>query len=157
MGRSYIHGADLESASIRVHLRLRRQLKFRDRDGDISPAAAARVGVGDVAATTDDKRHTAGYHLPMQLFTWSADKNARLMDERGISFEDVVYGIQQGALLDDLVHPNPEKYPDQRLFVVRVNNYAWLVPYVETETEIFLKTIIPSRKATRRYLRGRDG
>ena len=76
------------------------------------------------------------------------------MRERGISFEDVVFALYSGGLLDDLVHPNREKYPNQRLFVVRIDDYAWLVPYLENDDEFFLKTVIPSRKATKRYLGG---
>ena len=76
------------------------------------------------------------------------------MSERGISFEDVLFALQSGKLLDDLVHPNINKYPNQRVFVVDVDGYAWLVPYVENEDEIFLKSVIPSRKATKHYLRG---
>ncbi len=60
--------------------------------------------------------------------------------------------ITQGNILDDSIHPNQEKYPNQRLLIVKIKNYAYLVPYVETNTEIFLKTIIPSRKATKQYL-----
>ena len=74
------------------------------------------------------------------------------MEERGISFEDVVFYILQGDVLDDLKHPNPDKYPNQRIMVVKVEDYAFLVPYVETKHEFFLKTIIPSRKATKKYL-----
>ena len=74
------------------------------------------------------------------------------MKERGISFEDVVYHILQGEILDDVEHPNREKYPDQRLFVLNIDQYIYLVPYVESKEEIFLKTIIPSRKATKIYL-----
>ncbi len=74
------------------------------------------------------------------------------MSERGISFEDVLYSLQSGRLLDDLVHPNKKKYPNQRMLVVEVDGYAWLVPYVENDDEIFLKSIIPSRKATKYYL-----
>ena len=74
------------------------------------------------------------------------------MYERSISFEDIVFSIQQGDILDDLCHPNKDKYPCQRVFVINVEGYAHLVPYVENEDEIFLKTIIPSRKATKKYL-----
>jgi uncharacterized DUF497 family protein len=88
----------------------------------------------------------------MKQINWNAEKNQTLMKERGISFEDIVFSIQQGDLLDDLCHPNKDKYPNQRLFVVNVEGYAHLVPYVENEEEIFLKTIIPSRKATKKYL-----
>jgi hypothetical protein len=78
------------------------------------------------------------------------------MNEREISFEDVIFYIQQGRLLDDLRHPNQSKYPDQRVFVVEIDLYAYLVPYVENDEEIFLKTIIPCRKATKRYLEGKS-
>ena len=88
----------------------------------------------------------------MKQINWNPDKNQQLIIERGISFEDVVYYLQQGALLDDLEHPNSSKYPDQRIFVVNINDYAYLVPYVENRKEIFLKTVIPSRKATKKYL-----
>ena len=67
-------------------------------------------------------------------------------------FEDIVFYLQQGALLDDIEHPNSDKYPNQRVFVINVDGYAYLVPYVENTKEIFLKTVIPSRKATKVYL-----
>ena len=88
----------------------------------------------------------------MKQINWNAEKNQTLMKERGVSFEDIVFSIQQGDLLDDLSHPNKDKYPNQRLLVINVEGYAHLVPYVENEEEIFLKTIIPSRKATKKYL-----
>lgn len=92
----------------------------------------------------------------MKPINWSAEKNQLLMAERGVSFEDVLFALQAGGLLDDLVHPNHTRYPNQRLLVVKLEGYAWLVPYVETDDEIFLKTIIPSRKATAQYLGGND-
>jgi len=88
-------------------------------------------------------------------FSWSHEKNEQLVRERGISFEEVVFHIERGDVLDVLEHPNDERYPEQRLFVVAVDDYAYLVPFVESEEELFLKTIIPSRKATKRYLGGR--
>jgi len=90
--------------------------------------------------------------IGMKQINWNAEKNQTLMNERGISFEDIVFSIQQGDLLDDFRHPNKNKYPNQRVFVVNVEGCAHLVPYVENEEEIFLKTIIPSRKATKKYL-----
>jgi uncharacterized DUF497 family protein len=90
----------------------------------------------------------------MKQINWNAEKNQLLMSERGVSFEDVLFALQAGRLLDDLVHPNNEKFPNQRMFVVEIDEYAWLVPYVENEDEIFLKSVIPSRKATRHYLKG---
>jgi uncharacterized DUF497 family protein len=88
----------------------------------------------------------------MKVFDWNPDKNKRLIEERGISFEDVIYHLQNDGLLDDLKHSNQEKCPNQRIFIVNIENYAYLVPYIETEEEIFLKTVIPSRKATKLYL-----
>lgn len=90
----------------------------------------------------------------MKQINWNAEKNQLLMSVRGISFEDVLFALQSGKLLDDLVHPNDLKYSNQRMLVVEIDEYAWLVPYVENENEIFLKSIIPSRKATKHYLRG---
>lgn len=87
----------------------------------------------------------------MKSFNWSADKNRKIIEERHISFEEVIFSLQSGGLFDDAVHPNSEKYPDQRIFVVSVDDYAYLVPYVETDDEIFLKTVFPSRKATRKH------
>ena len=88
----------------------------------------------------------------MKRFNWNPDKNQKLIQERSVSFEDVVFYLLQGEVLDDLEHPNHEKYPDQRIFVLNIDEYIYLVPYIESEDEIFLKTIIPSRKATREYL-----
>ena len=78
--------------------------------------------------------------------------NAKLRAERGIGFEDIVFHIERGDLLDILEHPNPDRYAGQRIFVVRREEYVYLVPFVEDEHTVFLKTIIPSRKATKQYL-----
>ena len=91
----------------------------------------------------------------MPLFDWNPDKNRQLMTERGVSFEDVLFAIQSERLLDDIAHPNVEAYSHQRIFIVAIDDYAYLVPYVENDETIFLKTVIPSRKATRDYLRGK--
>ena len=88
----------------------------------------------------------------MRHFVWSSEKNAQLIRERGISFERVIFHIERDEILDVVEHPNSSKYPNQRMFLLDIGNYAYLVPFVETKTEIFLKTIIPSRKATRKYL-----
>jgi uncharacterized DUF497 family protein len=91
--------------------------------------------------------------LPVvKYFAWDDAKNAKLRKERGIGFEDVVFHIERGDLLDILEHPNPERYAGQRIFVVRREEYVSLVPFVEDEHTVFLKTIIPSRKATKEYL-----
>lgn len=88
----------------------------------------------------------------MRYFDWNEDKNKWLKEQRGISFEEIVFHILHGGLLDVLEHPNERQYPGQKIFVVNVESYVWLVPFVETEEMIFLKTIIPSRKMTKKYL-----
>ena len=88
----------------------------------------------------------------MRPFRWSAEKNALLEAERGISFEEITVAVEAGALLELVPHPNPKKYPRQKVMVVEVAGYAYLVPFVEDEQTVFLKTIIPSRKATKQYL-----
>ena len=92
----------------------------------------------------------------MVYFAWDFEKNVRLEAERGVRFEDVVYHIEHGRLLDVLEHPDQAKYPRQRIFVVEIEDYAYLVLFVEDANEVFLKTIIPSRKATKQYLGGGD-
>ena len=87
----------------------------------------------------------------MKLYAWNADKNEQLKKERGVSFEEVVFHIQAGDEVDLVDHPNKAQYPNQKVSVVMIEGYAYLVPFVESETEIFLKTIIPSRKATKKY------
>jgi uncharacterized DUF497 family protein len=88
----------------------------------------------------------------MKPFDWSPDKNQQLIEERGVSFEDVIFFLQRDGLLDEIEHPDRRKYPDQRVFVVAIDGYAHLVPYVETKDRSFLKTVIPSRKAAKHYL-----
>jgi hypothetical protein len=90
----------------------------------------------------------------MKVFNWNPDKNRQLIEQRGRSFEEAIFYIQAGGLLDDIVHPNSDSYPNQRVFVEAIEDYAYLVPYVEEEGEVFLKTIIPSRKFTKVYLGG---
>jgi uncharacterized DUF497 family protein len=90
----------------------------------------------------------------VKYFAWDDAKNAKLRKERGIGigFEDIVFHIERGDLLDILEHPNPDRYAGQRIFVVQRGEYVSLVPFVEDEHTVFLKTIIPSRKATKQYL-----
>lgn len=90
----------------------------------------------------------------MKYFKWNEEKDVQLKQQRGISFSDIVALIMGDGLLDVVPHPNPRKYPKQRMFVVEVDEYVYLVPFVETDDGVFLKTIIPSRKATGKYLRG---
>jgi uncharacterized DUF497 family protein len=88
----------------------------------------------------------------MKYYNWNPEKNELLKRERNISFEEVVFHIERGDEVDLFEHPNQERYPNQKISVVVIDDYAYLVPYVESEKEIFLKTIIPSRKATKQYV-----
>lgn len=88
----------------------------------------------------------------MKYFNWNPDKNRQLKSERKISFEIILLQIESGKLLDVLEHPNRNKYPDQKVLVVEYQYYVYLVPMIESENEYFLKTIIPNRKATKKYL-----
>lgn len=92
----------------------------------------------------------------MKTIRWSQEKNRQLQEKRGLTFEMVLAAIEREDVLDDLVHPNLTRYPNQRMMVVRIGNYAVLVPYVDSSSELFLKTIIPSRKATKKYLGGKN-
>jgi uncharacterized DUF497 family protein len=88
----------------------------------------------------------------VKTYDWDPVKNEKLKAERGISFEDIVFNIRLGAEADIFDHPNQSRYPGQKVSVVIVDEYGDLVHFVETETVIFLKTIIPSRKATKKYV-----
>jgi len=92
----------------------------------------------------------------MKYFSWNEEKNGLLKRERNVSFEEVVFHIERGDLLDIVEHPNQERYQGQRLFIVNIDSYGYLVPFMESEEEVFLKTIIPSRKATKKYLKGKN-
>lgn len=89
----------------------------------------------------------------MRYFDWNKEKNELLKLERGISFEEIEIAIRTSGLLDAYPHPNQKRYPGQQIYVVQVEDYVYLVPFVEDEEKIFLKTIIPSRKATKKYLK----
>jgi uncharacterized DUF497 family protein len=88
----------------------------------------------------------------MKLFDWDPEKNRKLIEQRGVSFEEVIFHLQTDGLLDDVRHPNQKDYPHQRAFIVAIDKYAYFVPYIESKEHIFLKTIIPSRKTTKQYL-----
>ena len=87
----------------------------------------------------------------MKVFAWNPEKNDLLKRERGVSFEDVVFYLEAGQVLDVIRHPNQARYPDQMIYVIAMEDYVYLVPFIESEVEVFLKTVIPSRKATKQY------
>jgi uncharacterized DUF497 family protein len=89
-------------------------------------------------------------------FRWDPTKNEQLIQERGVSFEQVTVAVENGDLLQVVPHPNGEKYPRQKIMIVAIDGYAYLVPYVDEVDYLFLKTIIPSRKATRDYIEGKE-
>ena len=91
----------------------------------------------------------------MKPYDWNSAKNLKLKAERSIGFEDILTAIEQGNVLDNFAHPNQDRYPKQRVLVVVVEDYAFLVPFTEDDTKIFLKTIYPSRKFTKVYLKER--
>jgi uncharacterized DUF497 family protein len=130
----------------------------RPRNGTL----AARIAAGCVvvACAPSSGVLPEGTHRAtsqsVKYFSWDASKNEKLKADRGISFEELVYHIERGDVLDVLENPNRRQYAGQRVFVVNVQGYAYLVPFVESATEVFLKTIIPSRKATRKYLQPKE-
>ncbi|MGB7451598.1 MAG: hypothetical protein WBM36_05685 [Lysobacterales bacterium] len=87
----------------------------------------------------------------MKTISWSPEKNALLKADRNVSFEDVVFHIMAGDILDTIEYPNQVRYPDQQIHMIVIEGYVYLVPFIESEEEVFLKTIIPSRKATKAY------
>jgi len=87
----------------------------------------------------------------MKFHNWNEDKNNQLKNERGISFEEIIFSIENDHVIKIIEHPNKRKYPNQKMYVIDYNNYYYLVPFAETDTEIFLKTIIPSRKTKKKY------
>lgn len=91
----------------------------------------------------------------MQYFEWNLDKNALLKAERGIGFEAIQTAIEAGEVLNDVPHPKVQ-YRHQRIYIVEVNDYAYLVPYVTDGEKIFLKTIIPNREAMKEYLNNKE-
>lgn len=92
----------------------------------------------------------------MKRFEWDEEKNEWLKRERGVSFQEVEKIIDKKQTLDVIDNPNKTRYPRQRLFIVSINNYAYVVPFVEDEEKVFLKTVIPSRKMTKKYLKRKE-
>jgi uncharacterized DUF497 family protein len=89
----------------------------------------------------------------VKRISWNPEKNEWLKETRGVSFGQVADILEQNEEVDVIDHPNQKKYPGQEIYIIKINDYIYLVPAIETDTEIFLKTVIPSRKATAKYLR----
>jgi len=89
--------------------------------------------------------------MQQKVIRWSEEKNQLLQLQRGVSFEEVLEVIEKGEILARKVHPNQTKYPNQEIFIVKLSNYIYYVPFVESDDEIFLKSIIPSRKLNKVY------
>jgi len=87
-------------------------------------------------------------------FRYCYEKNAQLLKTRGIGFEEIIHAITEGNILDIRKHPNEDKYPNQKIFYIRVLEEVYVVPYVveEKNNSIFLKTLFPSRKARKEFL-----
>ncbi len=106
-----------------------------------------------------DKSHTLCYIIAMDSqklqYEFSEDKNRLLIKERGVSFEDIISAIENGGLIDTVKHSNTSKYPTQEVYLVEIDDYIYAVPFVQKDEQIiFLKTIFPSRKLTKKYLSG---
>ena len=91
----------------------------------------------------------------MKIFRWNEDKNRQLQMERDVSFEQIVFTIENGEVIDIIRHPNQSKYPGQRIYVLLIHDYIYLVPFVDSDDERFLKTIIPSRRFTKLHREGK--
>ena len=92
----------------------------------------------------------------MEPFAWDEEKNRLLKRLRGVSFEEVIFHLEDGDLIKRVDHPNQQRYVHQQIFVVQIDDYVYLVPFVEDHEKYFLKTIIPSRKLTRAYLKKKE-
>jgi len=90
----------------------------------------------------------------VKYYDWDEEKNKLLKKERHISFEEAIIAIDENKIFDIVVHHNQARYPHQKVYIIEINNYVYLVPFVEDMEKYFLKTIIPSRKMTKKYLKG---
>ena len=93
------------------------------------------------------------YSTVMPNYYWDEKKDALLRRTRGISFAEIAYHIEHGGLLDIIAHPNPALHPGQRIYIVRMGDYAYRAPFEETAVGIFLRTVYPNGDDTRYYLR----
>ncbi|MBA3724345.1 MAG: BrnT family toxin [Candidatus Levybacteria bacterium] len=89
----------------------------------------------------------------MKYVDWDEEKNKKLKKERGVSFEEVLIFIQKEKVLEVIDQPNQKRYLNQKIFIVIIDNYVYMVPFKEDTEKFFLKTIIPSRKMTKKYIK----
>lgn len=87
---------------------------------------------------------------------WNEEKNKLLKENRRVSFEQIARAIAHKKVLDILPHPNKKRYKNQKIMLVNIKNYIYVVPFIEKEDALFLKTIYASRKYTKKYLKGRN-
>jgi len=92
------------------------------------------------------------YYMYMTYFNWNKEKNEILKKVRSISFEEVIEAINSDKIITIIKHPNIKRYPNQKQYIININNYVYVVPFVRNDEEIFLKTIIPNRKLVKKYL-----
>ena len=92
----------------------------------------------------------------MKPYFWNEEKNDWLKQERAVSFEDVIVAINEDKILTIIEHPNKKQYKNQKIYVIEIDDYAYLVPFIEDDEKIFLKTIFPSRKYTKEYIEKGD-
>ena len=91
-----------------------------------------------------------------KVIRWDEEKNQLLQIQRGLSFEMVLEKLEKQEILSRRTHPNTKKYPNQKIFVLMINEYVCYVPFVESDEEIFLKTIIPSRQLNKEFAGEKD-
>ncbi len=92
----------------------------------------------------------------MKPFDWNVHKSILLRSSRGIGFEEVVNAINEGHILVVIEHPNNQKYPNQKIYIINFDSYIYCVPFIEDNEKIFLKTIYPSRKYTNKFLKEKE-
>jgi len=85
------------------------------------------------------------------MYRWNEEKNELLLSQRGVSFNDVLYELEHNGIVDNYIHPREDIYPNQYIYVIKLNDYMHYVPYVKEDDYIFLKNIIPSRKLNKKY------
>jgi len=92
----------------------------------------------------------------MKPFDWSRQKSTILRSSRGIGFEEAVNAINEGHILAVIEHPNKQKYPNQKIYIIDFDDYIYCIPFIEDNEKIFLKTVYPSRIYTNKFLKEKE-